>query len=411
MPTIVPFSAFRPAASLQGLVATRPLEDYSMGEARLMASENPYTFLHLINPELDHPYLRGSRQELVYKKIAENFEQFTEQQILCREAQPAMYIYQVHDEGLTQTGLWTLTHINAYLDGEVKKHEHTVERREKLLAEYLQQTGLDANPVLMTYPPDAAVDALIGRYTAKVPDVQFRYRDGTEHRLWKLIADNDIALIRAAFAAMPAVYLADGHHRVASMAKMALRMRAVNTDPEAAFNYFSTAYFSTQEVKIRAFNRLLRDLGDWQPQAFLRALAPVFEIEKADAPVEPLALHHFGMYLDNTWYRLRARPSAYNPVDPVGLLDVSILQEKVLGPLLGVHDPRTDARITFEGGKTPISQLQFQVDSGNAALAFTLFPTTVEQVMAVADANAVMPPKSTWVAPKFLVGLLTHYFG
>lgn len=411
MPVIKPFYAFRPVLSLQGAVVTRPLENYSLGQARLMASENPYTFLHLINPELDHPYLRGSRQELIYKKIAENFESFTENDVLFREDRPAIYIYQVEHDGYRQTGIWTLTHIDAYLNNEIRKHELTVERRERLLSEYLQQTGIDANPVLMTYPPEREIERITRSYTAGIPEVNFGYQDGSIHRLWPVRDEKDLRVLIDAFSAMPCVYIADGHHRIASMAKMALRMRSVSTDYEAPFNYFSTAYFNTEQVKILAFNRLVKDLAGLSIRDFIAALKKLFDVEETGCPVQPSALHQFGMYLDKTWFLLTAKPSLYDENDPVSVLDVSILQEHVLAPLLSVHDPRTDARITFEGGKTPLSELQFQVDSGNYAVAFSLFPTTISQLMDVADQNRVMPPKSTWVEPKFLVGMLTHYFG
>jgi uncharacterized protein (DUF1015 family) len=411
MPRIKPFYALKPVISLQNRVVTRPLENYSLGQARLMVSENPYSFLHLINPELDNPYLRGSRQELIYKKIAENLDSFIDNKVLLTEEKPAIYIYQVENDGLVQSGIWTITHINDYLDGNIKKHELTVERRERLLSEYIEQTGLDANPVLITYAPDQKIDEIIANYQNLEPNVDLTYEDGTIHRLWIVNEHNDLETLIQSFKNIPVVYIADGHHRIAAMAKMSLHKRSLSmVDENANFNYFSTAYFSTDQVKVLEYNRLVKDLGELTIDQFIAEVEKSFELIKVDFPVKCLNMHGFGMYLSSGWYQLIARTHIYDKNDPISVLDVSILQDYILKPILNINDPRTDARITFEGGKTPITALQSQVDHGNYAVAFTLFPTSVQQLINVADANGVMPPKSTWVEPKFLVGMLTNYF-
>lgn len=413
MPCIKPFCAFMPAASLQSLVVTRPLENYSTGEARLIASEIECNFLHLIDPELDNPYLRGTRQELVYKKISENFEGFIEHKYLLKQPDPSIYIYQVKHDDVLQTGIWALTHINDYLEGRIKKHEATVERREKLLADYLQQTGLDANPVLITYHPDELIDCLTKKYLQLDPVIDFTFIDGTAHKVWAINDQADLDIIVAEFAAMPAVYIADGHHRAASMAKMGLQKKKLNAakhNGTELYNYFSTVYMNTREVKVLEFNRLIRDIGDLSPEAFMSALEHSFSVRKSAVPVHPDALHQIGMYFNRQWYVLSPKPGIYNENDPVEVLDVSILQHFILEPLLKIKDPRTDARITFEGGRVPVADLQRRVDNGLFAVAFVLYPPSIAQVIAVADAGGVMPPKSTWVEPKFLVGLLTSYF-
>lgn len=410
MPAIKPFCALKPVPHLLRMVVTRPLENYGIGQARLIASENSTSFLHLINPELDNPYLRGSRQELVYKKVAENLDDFVEKGVLIAEEQACIYIYQVKHNGLLQTGIWTLTHINDYLQGRIKKHELTVERREALLAEYIQQTNLDANPVLLTYHPNKIVQQIIGKYTALKPQIDFLDMDDIEHRIWSIHEKEDLDLLMKAFVEMPPVYIADGHHRAASMAKMGLHKRTLyNNSEDAEFNYFSTVYMDTDEVKVLEYNRLIRDLAGQTEEELIAAISVLFEVEKMKEQFKPTALHHFGMYLKSGWYKLVAKPQTYHN-DPVGLLDVSILQNHILIPLLKINDPRTDARITFEGGKTPISELERQVDNGINEVAFVLRPITLDQLIAVADSNAIMPPKSTWVEPKFLVGLLSHYF-
>lgn len=413
MPCIKPFCALTPAVSLQSLVVTRPLENYSTGEARLIASENSCSFLHLIDPELDNPYLRGTRQELIFKKISENLELFIEHKYLDQQSEPCIYIYQVKHDGMVQTGIWTLTHINDYLEGRIKKHESTVERRERLLADYLQQTGLDANPVLVTYKADPVVENMTRKYLETEPVLDFVFADGTAHKVWSISAEQDVEAIVKAFEQMPAVYIADGHHRAASMAKMGLHKKMLNAKKHQGtelYNFFSTVYMNTDEVKVLEFNRLVRDIGDLSKDDFLTALMSSFSIETTDTPVKPDHLHEIGMYFDGQWYQLTPKVGIYNENDPVDVLDVSILQNFILEPILKIRDPRTDARLTFEGGRTPIADLQTKVDNGLFALAFVLYPTSVSQVIAVADAGGVMPPKSTWVEPKFLVGLLTSYF-
>ena len=383
---------------MQVKVVTRPLEDYSTGEAKLLASENDFSFLHLINPVLDNPYLKGTRQELVYKKIIENLEVFLARQVLVKQEPAAIFIYRVTHDQFTQTGIWTLTAIEDYLQGRIKKHENTVERRERQLAEYLQHTHLDANPVLLTYPSDPTIETLIQSYLNKPCLLDFTYIDKSRHQVWAITDTEDLNSITGVFARMSYVYIADGHHRIASMANL------------GEGTLFSTVYMSTNEVKVLEYNRLVRDLGILSPEAFLEKIKLSFVVEEKQQEVRPRQLHEIGMYFNSTWYLLTPKKSIYNVEDPVAVLDVSILQDFILGPVLSIDDPRTDARITFSGGRIPVSELQKQVDNGLFMAAFTLFPVSMEQLINVADANGVMPPKSTWIEPKFLVGLITNHF-
>ena len=394
MPLVKPFSALIPAAHLQSSVVTRPLEYYSMGEAKLIASENNYSFLHLISPALDHAYLRDMNQELIFRKIAENFDSFLSGDVLVPVNRPCYYIYQVTCNGFTQKGLWALSDVRSYLDGSIKKHELTVERREKQLADYLHHTGLDANPVLITYHPVLAIDELIERYVQELPVIDFIFTDLTEHKVWLIDDEDDIDLITTEIGQIEAVYIADGHHRAAAMSKM---------------DYFSTVFMNTDEIRVLQFNRLVRDLNGLTTTDFLSRLEHAFTIEKSDQLVDPEQLHIIGMYLDKQWYVLSPKEDAYDANDPVDLLDVSILQNQILGPVLGIDDPRTNARVTFEGGITPLADIQKMVDNSLYAVAFTLYAVSVEQIINVADANKTMPPKSTWIEPKFLVGMLTNY--
>jgi len=412
MPIVKPFCALKPATPLLADVVIRPLENYCPEDVKAIALKHPHSFLHLINPALENPFLRGTKQELIYKKINENLESFIEQRVLERYEKPGLYLYRVIHDGLTQTGIWTLTHVDDYLTGKIKKHESTVQEREKLLAEYLQQTGIDANPVLITYTPHQAIESITERYMALAPDLDFAMQ-GSRHQVWPIDDETDLAVLTDAFASIPYVYIADGHHRIASMAKMAMHKRALNGDKHNGtelYNYLTTVYMNTQQVKVLEFNRLVRDLGALTKEEFLANLSHSFDVELASTPVMPAELHTLGMYLSKQWYILKPKNKLYDEVDPVNLLDVSLLQKFILSPILQIGNPRTDARISFEGGRTPIAALQEKVDSGAYALAFTLFPVSIAQVVAVADAQGVMPPKSTWVEPKFLTGLLTNYF-
>ena len=413
MPLIKPFCALKPAQHLQASVVTRPLENYSVAELKSISAQNSNSFLHLINPELENPYLRGTRQELIYKQISENLESFLEHNILVKQNTPSIYVYRVTHDDLVQTGIWTLTHIDDYLEGRIKKHESTVARREILLADYLQQTGLDANPVLITYQTNTVVEQMTDRYVNSIPELDFVLPDQSRHQIWVIDDEFDIAAIVGAFRSIPYVYIADGHHRIASMAKMGVHKQVLNAQKHTgteAYNYFTTVYMNTDQVKVLEFNRLIKDLGGLSVDEFMAFLSVSFIVEKSSVIVKPTALHTIGMYFNKSWFLLTPRKGTYDEQDPVAVLDVSILQNLILDPILNIHDPRADARITFEGGRVPIAELQDKVDSGLYAIAFTLFPVSIDQVIAVADVKGVMPPKSTWVEPKFLTGLLTHYF-
>ena len=395
MPLIKPFTALIPAARLQPVVVTRPLEYYSTGEARLIASENNYSFLHLINPALNHAYLRDGHQDLVFRKIKDNFDSFLAQEVLVSVARPCYYIYQVSSNGLVQIGLWALSEVKSYLDGSIRKHESTVKRREKLLSDYLENTGLDANPVLITYTPNEVIEQLTARCKEEeLPVIDFVFADGTGHKVWIIDEAEQVAAISKEFEQMEAVYIADGHHRAAAMAGMEL---------------FSTVYMNTQEIKILQFNRLVRDLNGLDRAEFLARCSESFEVELADVLVDPLVHHEIGMYLKGQWYSLKPKDGVYQVDNPVETLDVNILQECLLAPVLGIEDPRTDARVTFEGGRTEVQELVKMVDNGLYEVAFTLCAVSVDQLIKVADAGKVMPPKSTWIEPKFLVGMLTNY--
>ncbi len=415
MPVIKPFFALRPHPNRQKEVVTWPLENYSEGQARLILSDNPYSFLHLVNPALDHHYLRGPRQDLLYKKIGENLDKFIENEVLVFDKQASIYIYQTKNDLGVFTGLWTLTAIDSYINGDIKRHELTVERREFQLADYLWNSQLDANPILIAYPSEKKVDQIISKYIqCYPPDYNFEDKDLQEHALWAITDNNEIQDLVETFGKMKAVYIADGHHRAAAMAKVATQMRNLyGLNPDASYGYFNTAYFSNSELKIYAFHRLIKDLGTLSKEEFWKALNKVFEINLFNEPYIPVNKGCFGLYWDKQWFELVVKEALYHEIlltgSPVEKLDVHILHHYLLERELLILDPRTDARLKYEGGRVDIHELMNQIDNQNYTLLFTLSPTTVEEVIRVADAQQNMPPKSTWIAPKFKLGLLSHY--
>ncbi|WP_432712809.1 DUF1015 domain-containing protein [Pedobacter sp.] len=396
MPNIRPFNALIPAAHLQGKVVTRPLENYSSEELKRLCSANDYSFFHLINPELENSALKGDCKKLLFKKINQNLDHFLKQQVLLTQEPPTLFIYRVTHDGLTQTGIWTITAITDYLEGHIKKHENTVERLEKKLAEYLEQTRLDANPVLLTYTPNATIDRLIAAYINTAELLNFELDNKSQHQVWAVTTAADLKQLINAFKEIPVVYIADGHHRIAAMAKLNRQ------------TYFAAVYMNTHEVKVLPYNRMVTDLGELTPSVFLVSIQEYFDLEEQTEAIIPAEMHEIGMYLDQKWYLLRPKKELYNANDPVEVLDVNILHQFILEPILDIKDPRRDVRITFCEGKIPVNQLQQQVDSGTHAVLFTLFAVTVAQIIAVADANGIMPPKSTWIEPKFPVGLITN---
>jgi uncharacterized protein (DUF1015 family) len=333
-------------------------------------------------------------------------------QVMEVDSSPCIYVYQVVHRGRTQVGLWTLTNIRDYTDGKIKKHELTLAARENLLADYLLKTGIDANPVLLTYKPIEVVDEIIRTYLLTVPTIDLQTVDATRHRVWRISTADDLGVLCGIFKDMDSVYIADGHHRLASMAKMALerrRQNSINHSGEEDYNYFTSVYMNTAELQVLEYNRLLRDLGPLSPDDFLKVLSAAFELTAISYPFKPAAHHEIGMYLVGKWYRLLPLPGSVNYLDPVEQLGVSILQHQILRPVLNITDARTDPRLSFESGLTSIEELEAYVDSGKFQAAFVLHPISIYELMKVADANRILPPKSTWVEPKFPVGLLTSY--
>lgn len=408
MPKIKPFKGIRPNAQFVNRVVLE-VENLNLETAKAIRAENPYSYVNMLVPKVDNKFLRGSKRELAFKKINENFEDFLENGILIRDSKPSHYVYRIKHRGIVQTGIWTSTSIDDYLNNTVKKHELTRADRENALIDYLQQTGVDANPVLITYPKDNTINTLIENRVHCKPDLDFSTSEA-EHKLWKIDEEADVNKLTQAFAVLPVTYIADGHHRAAAASLLGIERRRLNLKHKGdeEYNFFTSVYMAADQLEILEFNRLVKDTGSYLKEQFLSQLSESFEVTTSETAIKPSHLHEFGMYLKDSWYHLAALPHSYNQENPVSELDVTILQDYLLDPVLKIADPRTDSRIAFLGGVTPVEELMKMVDDGDFAVAFTLFPTSIDQLISVADAGEVMPPKSTWFEPKFQAGLVVH---
>lgn len=408
MPRIKPFKGIHPKQSNAEKVVVN-LENLSISEAKLIRQENPYSYVNMLVPKLDNIFLMGSKNELAFKKINENFEDFIDKGIFIQDSKPSIYIYQVHRAGLTQTGIWTVTSIDDYLNNVVKKHELTNSAREQSLIDYIQQTGIDANPVLITYKPVKAIDKIIQENTINQADISF-VKDETEHHLWKIDNEKILKILVVEFSKLSSTYIADGHHRAAASSLLGIQRRKLNLKHQGdeEYNFFTSIYMSTDQLRIYGFNRLVKDLNGLSPDKIIELISQNFNITESLIAQEPCEIHVFGMYLAGKWYKLIAKRELFETNNPLAKLDVSILQDYILSPIFKIINPRTDPRISYRGGLLPINDLINDVDNGKFALAFVLYPTGIEQLMEVADAGEVMPPKSTWFEPKFDVGLLIH---
>jgi len=408
MPKIKPFKGIHPSQSNAGKVVVN-LENLSISDAKIIREDNPLSYVNMLVPKLDNIFLMGSKNELAFKKINENFEEFLDKGIYIQDEKPTIYVYQINREGFTQTGIWTVTSIDDYLNNVVKKHELTNAAREQSLIDYIQQTGIDANPVLITYEPVLAIDEIIKKVVNNKSDIFFT-KDNTEHCLWKIDDAQTLKTLVDEFYELPSSYIADGHHRAAATSLLGIQRRKLNLKHKGdeEYNFFTSIYMSTDQLKVYGFNRLIKDLNGFSPQEVLNLISYNFNISESKNEIEPSECHVFSMYLAGKWYLLNAKIDVLRTDNPLAKLDVSILQDYILSPIFNIINPRTDTRISYSGGKFPIEDLTRQVDNGDYEIAFVLYPTSIEQLMKVADAGEVMPPKSTWFEPKFDVGLLIH---
>ncbi|MFL9481876.1 DUF1015 domain-containing protein [Chitinophagaceae bacterium LWZ2-11] len=407
MSIIKPFKALRPQPQFAKEVASRPYDVLNSAEAKVEAQGNPNTFLHITKSEIDLPVSTDIHSQEVYEKAKENLNAFIKREILFKENKACYYVYQLIMNGRSQTGLVCVSSVDDYEKDVIKKHEFTRPEKEQDRINHIKTSGAQTGNVFLAYRNNDHVDAIIeNAKTTKTPVYDFIADDGIQHTIWILNEDASIAEISRLFdQEVPCTYIADGHHRAASAAKV---RKALGSDKTAESDYFLTTLFPSNQLYIMDYNRVVKDLNGLSNDAFLKALEENFEVKEiGKAPVKPENLHELGMYLAGKWYRLTSKPGTYT-TDPIGVLDVTILQNNILDKLLNIKDQRTDKRIDFVGGIRGLQELEKRVDSGEMVVAFSLYPVTIEQLFDIADTGNVMPPKSTWFEPKLRDGLLTH---
>ena len=409
MARIEPFRAWRPQAHLAAQVASPPYDVLSSDEAREMAADTPLSFLHDTTPEIDLPPGTDVYSDAVYAKGAENLRRLQAEGALLREPVPALYLYRQRMGDHVQTGLVAGASVDEYEADLIKKHEHTRRVKEDDRTRHVDALDANTGPVFLTYKARPEIDALAERLTAVPPTYDFVAPDGIQHVLWVVADASDRNALMDAFRRVPELYVADGHHRSAAATRIRAMRREANPSHtgEEPYNFFLAVVFPDKQMKILDYNRVVRDLNGLESGAFIEAVGTRFEVEPT-SDARPRQPADFGMYLGGSWYRLRARPGTFPAGDPVRSLDVSILQDNLLAPVLGIGDPRSDERVDFVGGIRGLGELERRVASGDWQVAFALHPTSIDQLFAVADAGLVMPPKSTWFEPKLRSGLIVR---
>jgi uncharacterized protein (DUF1015 family) len=411
MATIIPFRGIRPAADKVHLVASRAVDGYSKADLGEKLKSNPYTFLHVINPDYSDGISTrpGSPERL--KKVKNKYLQFRKENIFVQDTNPCYYIYRQQKGENTYTGLIGCSSIDDYFSGIIKIHEQTLTEREEKLKEYLEVCDFNAEPVLFSYPNDATIDAITDKISAGKPDYDFTTTDKVRHSLWVISAPAEVRSISERFEKINAIYIADGHHRSASSALLGKSRRGKNPGftGKEAYNFYLGVFFPETQLRIYDFNRIVKDLNGLSDQAFLAKLDEKFEvIAKGSEIYKPVQKHNFSMYLNGTWYSLKPKAGIVNDKEPVGSLDAYLLTEHILSPILNIHDLKTDKRIGFVSGIKGMEELKNQVDNWKAMVAFGLYPVSMQQLKLIADTNSIMPPKTTWVEPKMRSGLVIY---
>jgi uncharacterized protein (DUF1015 family) len=406
MITISPFKALRPEAPLAKQVASRPYDVLNSKEAKVEAQGNPASFLHITKSEIALPDNVDIHSQEVYDKAKENLDAFISRNILFRESKPCYYIYQLIMNGRSQTGLVCGSSVDDYENDLIKKHEFTRPEKEQDRINHIKTTGAQTGNVFLAYKNVDVIDTLINDWkNDRSPVYDFVADDGIQHSIWTINDENIINRISELFKTeVPATYIADGHHRAASAAKV---RKALGDAAMEGADYFLTTLFPSNQLHIMDYNRVVKDLNGLSVDEFIAAIKNKFLVEKISEALSPAQLHEFGMYINKQWYKLIAKENTFT-TDPIGILDISILSNNILDPLLNIKDQRTDKRIDFVGGIRGLSELEKRVNSGEMSVAFSLHPVTIQQLFDIADSGNVMPPKSTWFEPKLRDGLLTH---
>ena len=407
-PLFGPFAALQPAPGRAADVAAPPYDVLNAAEAHARAAGRPFSFLHVSRPEIDLPEGTDPYAPQVYARAAENLAAMVRAGVLVREAAPAFHAWRMTMGSHVQTGLAGVAAVAHYDSHRIRRHEFTRPDKEDDRVRQIEALDAQTGPVLLAWDAVPEADAVLAEATLATPEVDFVADTGVRHALWRIADPPRVQRLVRAFDAARALYIADGHHRSAAASRVAARRRAAGGAPDASHETFLAVAFPQREMRILPYNRVVADLNGLSPAAFLEAVAQRFAVTPADAPVKPDQPASFGLYVAGRWYRLAIDEGRVARNDPVARLDVSLLADHLLAPVLGIHDPRRDPRIDFVGGIRGLDELQARVDSGAMACAFSMHPTRMTDLMAVADAGLVMPPKSTWFEPKLADGLLSH---
>lgn len=413
MAFIKPFRGVRPKQELAEKVAALPYDVMNTEEAIEMAAGNAVSFLHISRPEIDLPPETDVHSDEVYKKGRENLQSFLSQGVLLQDETECYYVYRQKMGGMTQTGLVVCAGVDDYQSGAIKKHELTRADKEEDRVRHIDALNANDEPVFYTYRNNPAITESVDQVTQQASLYDFTTADGVSHTLWSIADKALIDTLTSRFAAIPTLYVADGHHRSAAASRVRDLRKSANPNHNGSeeYNFFLTVIFPDNEMTIMPYNRVVKDLNGRTVAEFMARVADKFDVTPIQGPLSPSQRHQFGMYLSGKWYELVPREETFNAGDAVAAMDVSILQDNLLSPVLGVRNPRTDQRIHFVGGIRGVKELERVVDSGEYQVAFSLFPTSIEELMALADLDKIMPPKSTWFEPKLRSGLFLHMLG
>ncbi|GIM29327.1 chromosome partitioning protein ParB [Clostridium polyendosporum] len=411
MATIRAFKAVRPTKELSHMVAALPYDVMNSEEAREMVKDNPYSFLHVDRAEVNLPHSVNIYDESVYKKAREILHNMIEKSVFIEDKKPCLYVYRQTMNGRSQTGLVACVSIDDYINNRVKKHEHTRPDKEQDRINHVNYCDANTGPIFLTYREEHNISEIIDEWTERQPVYNFVAEDGIGHTAWVIDDKNVVDRLTALFKKVQYLYIADGHHRAASAARVGLlrREEKPNYTGEEEFNFFLSVIFPDSHLRIMDYNRVVKDLNGLKLEKFLEKVEENFYIfpRSNNEPYRPEAKHTFGLYVEGKWYKLESKEGTFDEENPIERLDVSILQKNLLYPVLGIEDERTDKRIGFVGGIRGLKELEKRANN-DMKVAFSLYPTTVEDIMDIADIGEVMPPKSTWFEPKLRSGLFIH---
>jgi uncharacterized protein (DUF1015 family) len=411
MATVRPFKAFRPKPEFASDVAAKPYDVLSSEEARLEVQGNPLSFLHVGKPEIDLDPAIDHYDPRVYAKGKENLQKLIERKVLVEDPAPYLYVYAQTMEGRTQYGIVGCASVEEYLNDTIKKHELTRHDKEEDRCNHVRVTNSHSGPIFLTYPDNNAIDAIVANITSQPPENDHVASDGIRHQTWVIKDAGTIQKLQELFGGIRHLYVADGHHRTAAAAIVGRERKLANPNHrgDEEYNFFLAVCFPASQLKILDYNRAVRDLNGLTADQFFEKVKKIFSVTHIQGRPRLSKKGEFGLYLDGEWYLLTAPDSLLMKSDPVDRLDVTILQQHLLDPILGVKDPRVDKRIDFVGGIRGLGELEKRVDSGEMKLAISMFPTSIHELIAIADAGKIMPPKSTWFEPKLRDGLFVHF--